>query len=225
MVGDLIINGGANESKLNNNTLRVCADGCNYSSIQSAIHAAIPWSVIEVQNGSYDEDLNITKPLLFKSVGGMVFYEGTIMPFHYPVTFSGENHKNHFASVYLDSPPWHHRCEACESYEQFSECYQEFVDAAPSNAKIWRDYAADQKEIWQKYEDALASIDQALQIDPRFSEAWEIKGILLNKLGRYQDAVTACERAIELDRFDDGAWSEKGFAFCQMKSYEEAILA
>ncbi len=224
-VGELIINGGANVSKVNDNTLRVCADGCNYSSIQSAIHAAIPWSVIEVQNGSYDEDLNITKPLLFKSVGGMVFYEGTIMPFHYPVTFSGGNHKNHFASVYLDSPPWHHRCEACESYEQFSECYQEFVDAAPGNANIWRDYAADQKEIWQKYEDALASIDQALQIDPRFSEAWVIKGILLNKLGRYQDAVTACERAIELDRFDDGAWSEKGFAFCQMKSYEEAILA
>lgn len=220
LIGDLIINGGANVSKLNNNILNVCPEGCNYSSIQFAIHSAVPWSVIEIQSGSYDESLNITKPLFFKSVGGGVDFEGTIMPFHYPVTFS---QGNHFASVDLNSPPWHRRCEICGSYEQFSKCYQEIIKAAPSNANIWRDYAVDQKEIWQKYEDALASVDRALQIDPRFSEVWEIKGVILNNLGRYQDAIFCCERAIELDRFDDSAWTEKGYAFGQMKSYDESL--
>lgn len=218
---DLIVNGGVDAGRINNSSvLKVCHDGCDYSSIESAIIDAIPWSIIEIESGDYDEYMYITKPLYFKSIGGGVNYLGAIMPYSYPVTFS---EGNYFALIDLNYPSWYIKCKNCTSYEEFSQCYEDAIRTDPSNAKIYRDYAVDQKEIWQRYDDALANADKALQIDPRYSEVWTLKGTILNKIGRYQDAMAFCERAIELDSFDDHAWTEKGYALYQMKEYDDSL--
>jgi tetratricopeptide (TPR) repeat protein len=218
---ELIVNGGVDAERINNNSvLTVCREGCNYSSIQSAIIDAIPWSIIEVECGDYNECINISKPLYFKSIGGRVNYLGTVMPYHYPVTFSQENY---FKFVDLNFAFWHINCTNCTSYEKFCSCYKDIIQTDPSNALIYRDYAVDQSNIWQKYDDALANADKALQIDPRYSEVWTFKATILNKIGKYPDAMTFCERAIELDPFDYSAWTEKGYALGQMKKYEDSL--
>jgi hypothetical protein len=43
--------------------LTVCPEGCGYSSIQDAIDHAMPGSTIEVKEGTYHENVNVTKPL------------------------------------------------------------------------------------------------------------------------------------------------------------------
>ena len=50
-----------------------------------------------------------------------------------------------------------------------------------------------------KYEEAIASYDKAIEIDPKYTKAWINKGNALRKLGRHEDAIVCYDRAIELD--------------------------
>ena len=48
--------------------LTVCPDGCNYTSIQAAVYAAHPNDTIEVQSGTYNESVVLTKDVSFKGI-------------------------------------------------------------------------------------------------------------------------------------------------------------
>ncbi len=41
------------------NLVKVCPTGCNYSTIQAAVNAAVPGQIIEVQSGTYNESITI----------------------------------------------------------------------------------------------------------------------------------------------------------------------
>lgn len=56
--------------------LTVCPDGCSYSSIQDAIDNAMPGSTIEVKEGTYHENVNVTKPLKLIGTGHSVVDAG-----------------------------------------------------------------------------------------------------------------------------------------------------
>ena len=48
--------------------ITVCKDGCDYVNIQEAIDAAVPGDIIEVQSGTYSENVNVTKQLTLRCV-------------------------------------------------------------------------------------------------------------------------------------------------------------
>jgi len=50
-----------------------------------------------------------------------------------------------------------------------------------------------------KFQEALACYDRALQLNPRFAEAWHSKGAALGSLKRPQEAITCFNRALELN--------------------------
>jgi tetratricopeptide (TPR) repeat protein len=49
-----------------------------------------------------------------------------------------------------------------------------------------------------KQEDAIASYDMALQIDPGHAEAWFNKGMSLKKLGKTKESTRCVEKSIDL---------------------------
>lgn len=49
------------------------------------------------------------------------------------------------------------------------------------------------------YEESLTACEKALQLDPRYAQAYYGKGLALSKLERYEEALLAYERAIQLD--------------------------
>ncbi len=98
-IGTLVLSGGAPKTE-GSSRIKVCSSGCEYTDFKSAIDAAIPGETIDVAEGTYTEDINITKPLWFRSEGEGVRYEGMISSNGFPVTFESES-GNNFAAVNL----------------------------------------------------------------------------------------------------------------------------
>jgi len=54
------------------------------------------------------------------------------------------------------------------------------------------------QDCLDKKEDAIASYDKALQIDPNYADAWFNKGMILKKMGQTQEAMRCIEKSIDL---------------------------
>ena len=50
-----------------------------------------------------------------------------------------------------------------------------------------------------KFEDVLRECDAAIEIDPSFAEAHNLRGVALEELGRIDEAIKAYRKAVELD--------------------------
>lgn len=51
----------------------------------------------------------------------------------------------------------------------------------------------------ERYDEALAAFNKALEIDPQCADAWNNKGFALNFLGRHDEALKAFDMAIEIE--------------------------
>lgn len=68
----------------------VCAKGCSFTSIQSAINAASPGATITIAGGNYYENLVVDKPLTLQGSGNMtVIYPGVSNPVCSPGSLCG----------------------------------------------------------------------------------------------------------------------------------------
>jgi tetratricopeptide (TPR) repeat protein len=54
------------------------------------------------------------------------------------------------------------------------------------------------QECLEKNEDAIASYNKALEIDPSQADAWFNKGIVLKKMGRTKESAQCIEKSIDL---------------------------
>jgi tetratricopeptide (TPR) repeat protein len=54
------------------------------------------------------------------------------------------------------------------------------------------------QDCLDKKEDAIASYNKALQIDPSHAEAWFNKGMILKKMGQTKEATQCIEKSIDL---------------------------
>ncbi|MGK7901475.1 MAG: tetratricopeptide repeat protein [Hormoscilla sp.] len=75
----------------------------------------------------------------------------------------------------------------------------------------------------EKYEEAIAAFDAALEIQSDFAEAWADRGYALGQLGQQQDKFSSCDRAILLEPHLTEAWNCRGLARHSLEQYEEAI--
>jgi tetratricopeptide (TPR) repeat protein len=76
-------------------------------------------------------------------------------------------------------------------------------------------------ERLQKYQEALASYDKAIQFKPDKHEAWYGRGIALRKLEQYQEAIASYDKAIQFKPDFYEAWLGRGVALAELKQYQK----
>jgi len=74
-----------------------------------------------------------------------------------------------------------------------------------------------------EHREAVALVEQAIEIDPGHAPAWFNLGFLLQELGEHADALRAFDRAIALDAKLDRAWYGKALSLIKLDRVEEAI--
>jgi tetratricopeptide (TPR) repeat protein len=63
-----------------------------------------------------------------------------------------------------------------------------------------------------RHAEALTCYERALEINPRYANAWSNKGGALDRLGRLAEALTCYDRAVEINPSFAEAWYKKGIA-------------
>lgn len=77
----------------------------------------------------------------------------------------------------------------------------------------------------EKFDEALASIDQALSLDQNFTLAWITKAGILNVKGRFNESLEASGRALALDENQADAWTNRASALISLQRFEEGLEA
>ncbi|MBE9225193.1 tetratricopeptide repeat protein [Phormidium sp. LEGE 05292] len=74
----------------------------------------------------------------------------------------------------------------------------------------------------QRYEEAINILDQALQIDTKYPDAWVKRGQALSKLQKYEEAQKSYEEALKIKSEYSQAWYERGLALEKLNRDELA---
>ncbi len=77
----------------------------------------------------------------------------------------------------------------------------------------------------KRYREALAAYEQAIQLDPGFSYAYNGKSLALYNLKRYKEALDTIGHAIVLTPNDPSLYYGKGRVLEQMQDYQDALRA
>jgi tetratricopeptide (TPR) repeat protein len=76
-------------------------------------------------------------------------------------------------------------------------------------------------EAWNQT-DYLEGLPSAMgNVGP--SDSWNLKGLILNKLGRYEEAINCFDFALDINPENYYAWANKGDVLYDQGRYEEAI--
>lgn len=73
----------------------------------------------------------------------------------------------------------------------------------------------------EKYEDALVACNNAIDLDPYNSMAWNNKAYALLELKRTEEALQAAEKAINIDRRWGSPWVNKACALLRLNRTEQ----
>jgi tetratricopeptide (TPR) repeat protein len=77
----------------------------------------------------------------------------------------------------------------------------------------------------KRYKEAIASFDQAIELQPDYPYAWYNRGSALGKLGQLEQAIASFDKAIELKPDYPYAWYNRGNALYSLGQLEQAIAS
>ena len=75
----------------------------------------------------------------------------------------------------------------------------------------------------QRYEEALATYEKAIDIKPDYPQALSGQGKALFQLKKYKESLRAYDQAIQIQPNYLEAWTNRGFVLVKLKRYSEAI--
>jgi|SRR5580658_1194806 tetratricopeptide (TPR) repeat protein len=74
-----------------------------------------------------------------------------------------------------------------------------------------------------RYQEAIASYDNAIALEPAYMPAWRYRGLALIRLARFDEAAGSCARALALEPKDAEAHAFRGNALHALGRFEEAL--
>ncbi|MBW4634350.1 MAG: tetratricopeptide repeat protein [Iphinoe sp. HA4291-MV1] len=95
-----------------------------------------------------------------------------------------------------------------------------------SHAHAWY-HRGNALEKLERYENAIASYDQAIRIQPSYYETWYDRGLVLDRLGWYwyKESLASFDKAIKIKRDDPDAWYSRGLVLNSLRRYRQAIAS
>jgi tetratricopeptide (TPR) repeat protein len=111
-----------------------------------------------------------------------------------------------------------------EEYDEAIGAYQEAlrIDDDSEHAATAHTNLAYALWEWGHTEDALDHAERAVEVDPRFAQAWYNRGFFLAERGLHEDAVNAYDNAIRLGMRNTEVLEEKAMALEELGREEEA---
>jgi tetratricopeptide (TPR) repeat protein len=76
-----------------------------------------------------------------------------------------------------------------------------------------------------RFDEALASVQHAVEMDPHAAGAMAVRGMVLNRLGRKEEGRAAIDQSLTQVPEDEAGWMYRGWALCEVGRYSEAALA
>ena len=73
------------------------------------------------------------------------------------------------------------------------------ISTSSPQAREWFFKGLTASTQYARYNESLDYFDQALRIDPNFTEAWYAKGVALHNMMRYDEAIHCYNRALAID--------------------------
>lgn len=101
--------------------------------------------------------------------------------------------------------------------------YNRTLDTAPARVKTWSRLQTEMLSSREQWEQALASYDQLLEVQPNNHLAWYYRGDALLELQRDEEAVAAFKRAVENEPRAKGGWLMRIRKLIRSQRIEEAI--
>lgn len=127
-----------------------------------------------------------------------------------------------------DTWGWNFRANLLLKMEKYQEALESFnmvIALDPSNAEAYNDRALILSGAKNQDEEALASLETALQIDSLNANTWYNKGMILEKIGRYNESLEAYSRATDLDEGLGRAWHRQGHVLMLTGRYSESLAS
>ena len=73
-----------------------------------------------------------------------------------------------------------------------------------------------------QYDQAIADYTKAIELDPKYAEAYKSRGFVYTSKGQHDQAIADCSKAIELDPKYVGAYKNRGYAYYSKEKYDKA---
>jgi tetratricopeptide (TPR) repeat protein len=108
--------------------------------------------------------------------------------------------------------------------QQFQNAQQQMeTQTEPQTVEDWFNRGLQQANAGD-LENAIASWENALALNPNLAQAWHNRGSALGHLGRMEEAIASYNKAIELNPNDPQAWNARAHALYNLQRWEEAII-
>ena len=119
----------------------------------------------------------------------------------------------HDHDAYVGKGDWEHALKASEELVVVRGAAEDWAEQAHCLFHL------------DRFEDALKSCAEALNIDPDQDTAWDIKGMACCQLNRYENAIAAYQAGVRLDPKSSIGWLNLGIVLCNAKRYRESLRA
>jgi len=111
-----------------------------------------------------------------------------------------------------------------EKYEEALAAYENSIKY--SDKEELPESLADKAEILghlDKNEEALKTINESLELDPKNADAWDIKSDILLEVGKNEQALEAAEKGLSIDPEHSDLLIDKGVILLNKEKNEEAL--
>ena len=91
------------------------------------------------------------------------------------------------------------------------------------SAEEWVNKACSLDKL-NRFKEAIACCDKALEINPELDGAWNNRGASLHNLGMFEEAIASYNKALGINPNFAEAWTGKGLSLQKLERFGEAII-